>query len=87
NQVISTLYRHLGKRIAIIGVGGIMSAQDAFEKIASGASLLQVYTGFISGGPSFPSSLSLGLLEIIEKMGFSSLEEAVGLLIEDGRAG
>jgi len=87
NQVISTLYRHLGKRIAIIGVGGIMSAQDAFEKIASGASLLQVYTGFIYGGPSFPSSLSLGLLEIIEKMGFSSLEEAVGLLIEDGRAG
>lgn len=87
NQVISTLYRHLGKRIAIIGVGGIMSAQDAFEKIASGASLLQVYTGFIYGGPSFPSSLSLGLLGIIEKMGFSSLEEAVGLLIEDGRAG
>lgn len=87
NQVISILYRHLGKRIAIIGVGGIMSAQDAFEKIASGASLLQVYTGFIYGGPSFPSSLSLGLLEIIEKMGFSSLEEAVGLLIEDGRAG
>lgn len=87
NQVISTLYRHLGKRIAIIGVGGIMSAQDAFEKIASGASLLQVYTGFIYGGPSFPSSLSLGLREIIEKMGFSSLEEAVGLLIEDGRAG
>lgn len=78
NRVISTLYRYAGRRLAIIGVGGIMSAEDAFEKIVAGASLLQVYTGFVYGGPSFPADLSRGLLELVQRRGFASLEEAVG---------
>lgn len=78
NRVISTLYRYAGGRLPIVGVGGIMTAEDAFEKIAAGASLLQVYTGFIYGGPGFPAALSRRLLEIMRSRGFASLDEVVG---------
>ena len=43
----------MGPLFPIIGVGGVMSPQDALEKIASGANLIQVYTGFIYDGPGF----------------------------------
>lgn len=50
-QVIRELSRHLNGKIPIIGVGGIMQGADAAEKIAAGASLVQIYTGFIYAGP------------------------------------
>ncbi|HNE57481.1 MAG TPA: quinone-dependent dihydroorotate dehydrogenase, partial [Nitrosomonas sp.] len=50
-RVISKLYSLLGEQIPIIGVGGIVSANDAKEKIAAGASLIQLYTGLIYAGP------------------------------------
>ncbi len=62
----------------IIGVGGIFTAEDAFRKIASGASLLQVYTGFVYGGPHFAREINLGLAAILQKKGFSNLSDAVG---------
>jgi dihydroorotate dehydrogenase len=77
-DVISTIYRHTKGRLPIIGVGGIFTPQDAFYKIAAGASLIQVYTGFIYGGPSFPREISSGLAQILEERGFDSLDEAVG---------
>lgn len=52
NDVIRFLRNKLGRDFPIIGVGGIMSANDAIEKIKAGASLLQIYTGFIYEGPS-----------------------------------
>lgn len=50
-EVIRLFHQHLGKRIPIIGVGGIMSAQDAMAKLQAGAALVQIYTGFIYAGP------------------------------------
>ena len=77
-EVISTIYRHSKGKLPIIGVGGIFTAEDAFEKIAAGASLLQAYTGFIYSGPSFAGSINRGLAEILKERKFSSLNEAVG---------
>lgn len=52
-EVIRYLRAGLGAEFPIIGVGGIMSREDALEKLAAGADLLQVYTGFIYEGPAF----------------------------------
>jgi dihydroorotate dehydrogenase len=52
NRVIRQLRACLGKDFPIIGVGGVMSAQDALSKIQSGANLVQIYTGLIYKGPS-----------------------------------
>jgi dihydroorotate dehydrogenase len=78
NEVVSTIYRHSGGSLPIIGVGGLFTAEDAFEKIAAGASLLQSYTGFVYGGPSFARSINIGLAEILKKRGFGHLDDAVG---------
>lgn len=78
NEVISTIFKYTDGRLPIIGVGGIFSAQDAFEKIAAGASLLQAYTGFVYGGPSFADKVNRGLVEIIRARGFASIDDAVG---------
>lgn len=77
-RVIETLYKRTSGELPIIGVGGIFSGEDAFESIASGASLIQVYTGFIYGGPTFPHDVCMGLAGIIRSRGFASLDEAVG---------
>ena len=52
NRVIRHLRRELGAGFPIIGVGGVMTAADAVEKIRAGADLVQIYTGFIYAGPS-----------------------------------
>ncbi len=78
NEVISVIFKHAGARLPIIGVGGIFTAQDAYDKIAAGASLLQAYTGFIYGGPYFARDVVNGLADILDKKGISSLDEAVG---------
>ncbi len=56
-EVIRTFHSHLGKDIPIIGVGGIMNAQDAQDKLDAGASLIQLYTGFIYHGPPLVHSI------------------------------
>jgi len=56
-EVISYLREKLGKNYPIIGVGGIMSSEDAMEKIKAGADLVQVYTGFIYEGPAFAKQI------------------------------
>ena len=66
------------KSIPMIGVGGIFTPEDAFEKIAAGASLLQAYTGFVYGGPSFARKINAGLARLLEDKGFHQLEDAVG---------
>ncbi|MDL5048771.1 quinone-dependent dihydroorotate dehydrogenase [Oscillatoria amoena NRMC-F 0135] len=53
NAVIKYLRKHLGPGYPIIGVGGIMSADDALEKLKAGADLVQIYTGFVYEGPGF----------------------------------
>ena len=62
----------------LIGVGGIFTAQDAWEMISAGASLVQVYTGLIYEGPSIAKKINEGLRRIISSAGLVSLDEAVG---------
>lgn len=77
-EVIAKIYKYSNGKIPIIGVGGIFDAQDAFEKVCAGASLLQAYTGFIYQGFSFARDINFGLLKILKEKGFQSLDEAVG---------
>jgi dihydroorotate dehydrogenase len=78
NEVIATIYRHAAEKLPVIGVGGVFSGKDAFDKFAAGASLVQSYTGFIYGGPNFPRKVNRGLADALKTGGFSSLEDAVG---------
>ena len=61
NQVIAQLRKALGKNYPIIGVGGVLSAQDALTKIAAGADLVQIYTGMIYKGPGLVSEVAKAL--------------------------
>jgi len=83
-EVIRHLYRQTRGTIPIIGVGGIFNAWDAWEKISAGASLVQIYTGFVYEGPSLPSTIVRGLQTMLEREGFGSPTEAVGFGCERG---
>jgi len=78
NEIISKIFRYSKGQLPVIGVGGIFDATDAFEKIAAGACLVQAYTGFIYGGPSFANDINSGLSVILKEKGFSHLDEAIG---------
>jgi dihydroorotate dehydrogenase len=78
-EVIRHLYRQSKGRVPIIGVGGIFSADDAWEKITAGASLVQVYTGFIYEGPTLPKRIVRGLTQKIEERGMTRIADAVGI--------
>ena len=77
-EVIRTIYKLTDGKLPIIGVGGVFTAADAFEKIAAGASLVQAYTGFVYGGPRFPAEINRGLARLLRERGFASVDEAVG---------
>ena len=78
-EVIAHLYRQTQGRVPIIGVGGIFTAEDAWEKIIAGASLLQVYTGFVYEGPGLCRRLVQGLHYKLKAHSVSSLQNAIGL--------
>lgn len=77
-EVIREIYRSSKGKMPIVGVGGIFSPDDAFEKIAAGACLLQAYTGFIYTGPSFAYQITEGLAKLLKEKGLSSWDSAVG---------
>ena len=77
-RMIADLYELTGGRIPLIGVGGIFNAEDAWEKIAAGASLVQLYTGFIYQGPNIATEINEGLATILAREGFANLDDAVG---------
>jgi dihydroorotate dehydrogenase len=78
-EVIRFIYRETGGKFPIIGVGGIFTPQDAWEKIIAGASLLQVYTGWIYQGPWLVKEVLSGLLARLDDAGLDKIAEAVGL--------
>jgi dihydroorotate dehydrogenase len=78
NEIISKIYRYSKGKIPIVGVGGIFSAEDAFEKIAAGACLIQSYTGFVYQGMTFARDVNVGLVKILQEKGFDNLDEAIG---------
>ena len=78
NEIIALIYRLTNGSLPIVGVGGIFTAEDAWQKICAGASLIQLYTGFIYEGPGVARSINEGLRQLVSKGGFVSLDEAVG---------
>ena len=77
-DVIRHVYRRTRGTKTLIGVGGVFTAKDAYEKITSGASLLHMITTMIFDGPQNLSEINRGLVQLIKKDGFTSLQQAVG---------
>jgi dihydroorotate dehydrogenase len=77
-EVLRRLYRRVGDRVVLVSVGGIETADDAWDRITSGASLLQGYTGFIYGGGLWAKHIHDGLARKLHEGGFISLADAVG---------
>ncbi|WP_232508348.1 quinone-dependent dihydroorotate dehydrogenase [Qipengyuania flava] len=67
-----------GGAIPLVGVGGIASAEDAWARIRAGASLVQLYSAMIYGGPGLPRRILRGLEALMRRDGFASIAEAVG---------
>ena len=77
-EVLRRLYGRVGGRLTLISVGGIETVDDAWDRIAAGASLLQGYTGFIYGGGLWAKHIHDGLAVRLREGGFGSLSDAVG---------
>ena len=77
-EVLRRLYERVGDRLVLISVGGIETADDAWDRITAGASLLQGYTGFIYGGGLWAKHIHDGIARRLHEGGFSSLADAVG---------
>jgi len=78
-EVIRFIHQQTQGQLPIIGVGGIFTAEDAWEKITAGASLIQVYTGWVYEGPWMARRILEGLLHKLEEKGLTKISEAVGL--------
>ena len=78
NALIATLYKKTQGGMLIIGSGGVFSAEDAYEKIRLGASLLELITGMIYEGPQVISEINRGLVQLLKKDGYKNIGEAVG---------
>jgi dihydroorotate dehydrogenase len=76
--MVADLYRRTEGRLPIVGGGGVMSGEDAWQMIRAGASLVQVYTGFVYGGPGFVRSIHRHLLRRLAESGKRSIDEVVG---------
>ncbi len=77
-RVLADLYRLTEGRVPMIGIGGVSSGETAYRKIRAGASLVQLYTGLVYGGPGLIGRIKRGLSELLRRDGFSSVAEAVG---------
>lgn len=78
-DMIRHLYRQTGGKVPIVGVGGVFDADDAWDKITAGASLIQIYTGLVYRGPSVTREIVRGLRERLSDSGLKQLSDAVGI--------
>lgn len=76
--VLRRLRARVGDRLVLISVGGVESADDVWARVLAGATLVQVYTGFIYGGPAWPRAVNLELARRTWDAGCSSIQELVG---------
>jgi dihydroorotate dehydrogenase len=77
-EVLRRLYRRVGDRLVLISVGGVETAEDAWDRITAGASLVQGYTGFVYGGGLWAKHIHDGLAHRLREGGFASVTDAVG---------
>jgi dihydroorotate dehydrogenase len=76
--LVRHLWRRTDGRVPIVGVGGVDSAEAAYRRIRAGASLVQLYTGLVYGGPGLVGRINRGLARLLERDGFASVADAVG---------
>jgi dihydroorotate dehydrogenase len=77
-EIIRHLYQQTQGKVPIIGVGGIFSAEDAWEKTTAGASLVQCYTGLVYEGPALASRIVKGLVQKLSQSDYANISQAVG---------
>ncbi len=82
-QTISAIYRLTRGSVPVIGVGGVMSADDAYLHICAGARLVQLYTGMVYAGPGIALDIKRGLAQFLRRDGFASVTEATGTHISE----
>jgi len=77
-QVLRRLRARVGSRLVLVAAGGIETAEDAWQRICAGATLVQVYSALIYEGPRLPSRIAKGLAERVARAGLSNISEAIG---------
>lgn len=77
-EIVSRAFKLAEGAFPIIGVGGVMNGEDAWQMICSGASLVQLYTGFIYGGPSVVKTINRTLSKKVKEYGLDSITDAIG---------
>ncbi|CAH2047128.1 unnamed protein product, partial [Iphiclides podalirius] len=77
-EMIKTMYNLTKGKVPIIGVGGVFSGKDAYDKILAGASIVQIYTALIYHGPPVVSKIKSELADLLIKDGYSSVNDAIG---------
>jgi dihydroorotate dehydrogenase len=77
-DLIRHIYKKTKGKYIIIGLGGVFTAEDAYEKIKAGASLVQIITGLIYGGPATVKKINRGLVKLLLHDGYSHVSEAIG---------
>ena len=78
-EMISKIYKMTDGKVPIIGVGGVFTADDAWEKIAAGASLIQLYTGLVFEGPGIAKNIVSELKKRVANEGFESISDVIGI--------
>lgn len=77
-EVLRRLHARVGDRLVLVSVGGIETAQDAWERIEAGATLVQAYTGFVYGGPGWARRVNRDLAQRVRDAGSSSIQQLIG---------
>lgn len=81
NNILRLLAKKKNASTALIGVGGIFSATDIYEKIKMGASAVQIYTSFVYNGPRHVKKMEVELKKLLLNDGYSTIDSAVGALL------
>lgn len=79
DQLIKKTYKTYGKKVTIIGIGGIFNAEDAYKKIRLGASYVELITGMIFMGPQLAAQINYDLTKLLKRDGYKHISEAVGV--------
>lgn len=77
-DLIRHTYKKYGKQLVVVGIGGVMSAEDAYEKIKAGASLIALITGLMFEGPQLVGEINEGLVRLLRHDGYTNIAQAVG---------
>ena len=78
-MIIKKTYKKYGDRLTVIGVGGVFSAEDAYEKIKCGASLIELITGMIFEGPGVIGQINRELVALLKRDGYDHISQAIGV--------